>query len=340
MTDRIVIRVLAFTLAALPALVLHAPVRAAEAAGAARPGQPLAVRNLSPATQIYGLPRALGAASRPGRAAASLIVEHANNFTGRAAGNVRAVFDGSTTVASLAFRGALPARLEWGIEIPYVHHSGGFTDGLIEGFHDLFGLPDGARDGTSRGALNYRVDYAGDPVIAVGSAGGDLGDLRGWLGMRLGGSDREVIARAMVKAPTGSIDELSGSGATDVSLWLEMVDRRTLSGAGVTVTLMGGVSRLGDGDLAELGQQELVYVGHLGLHWPVTDRLILRGQLDAHSDVIDSEVRQFAQSAVLGTLGGTLALSGRSWLDLGLVEDLTGGSAPDVVFLLTLGARL
>lgn len=339
MTQRLT-RVLGFTLAGVLALVLHAPARAAEAPAAARPEQPLGVRNLSPAIQIYGLPRALGAAARPGRISTSLIVEHANNFTAGSGDDGRAIFDGSTTVASLALRGALSERLEWGVEIPYVHHSGGFTDGFIEAFHDLFGLPDGGRDGAPRGRLNYRIDYAGSPVIAIGSTAGDLGDLRGWLGLRLLGGDREVTARAMVKAPTGSVDELSGSGATDASLWLEMVDRRTLSGAGVTATVMAGVTRLGDGDLAALDQRDLVYVGHLGLHWPVTDRLILRGQIDAHSDVIDTDVRQLAHGAVLGTLGGTLALSRRTWLDLGLVEDLTGGSAPDVVFLLTLGARL
>lgn len=333
-------RLAGLALAAALGAALAVPAAAAGESGAALAEHPLAVRNLSPATLLFGLPRALGAAERPGGTSAALIVEHANNFTSGTGDDARVVFDGSTTAASLALRGALSARVEWGVEVPYVHHSGGFTDGFIDGFHDLFGFPDGGRSAAPRGRLDYRIDYAGEPSIVIGGSGGDLGDVRGWLGWRIADGDRQVVARAMVKAPTGSVDELSGSGGTDVSLWLELVDRRTLSGAGIVATLMGGATALGDGDLARADQRDVVYVGHFGLHWPVTDRLILRGQIDAHSEVIDSDVRQLAHGAVQGTLGGTLALSQRAWLDLGVVEDLTGGSAPDVVFLLTLGVRL
>lgn len=341
-------------LALLIALLAATPAALAAAPGEAplRPDSPLRVRNLSPATQIFGLPRALGAVARRGETEVTLTVEHANNFTAATTGaatigdgpgalpGLAVRFDGSTTVSTLALRGALGARLEWGLAVPHVLHSGGITDGFIENFHGLFGFPGGGREDAPRDRLSYRIVQDGSEVVAVEEAGGHLGDLRGWLGLRLTEGDRQAAVRTMIKAPTGRIDDLSGSEGTDVAAWLELVDRRTLAGAGMTLTLMGGVTALGDGELAEADREDLVWSGHLGLHLPVASWLTLRAQLDAHSDVIDTDVRQLSAGAVQGTLGGSLALSRGAWLDLGVTEDLTGASAPDVVFLMTLGTRL
>jgi len=341
------------TLLALLTAAAPAAAPAVEPADQAlRPDSPLRVRNLSPATQIFGLPRALGAPSRPGQMELTLTIEHANNFTAGAADaattgagpgalpDLAVRFDGSTTVSTLGLRGALGERLEWGLEVPHVLHSGGVTDGFIENFHELFGFPDGGREDAPRDRLSYSIVQRGSEVVAVEEARGHLGDVRGWFGVRLTEGDRQAVLRTMVKAPTGRVDDLSGSEGTDVAAWLELVDRRTLADAAMTVTLMGGVTVLGEGELAEADRENLVWSGHLGLHLPVAAWLTLRAQLDAHSDVIDTDVRQLSARAVQGTLGGSLALSRALWLDVGVTEDLTGASAPDVVFLITLGTRL
>lgn len=302
---------------------------------------PLRVRNLSPATQLFGLPRPLGAIAAPGATEVALTVEHANNFT--AASNSRAAvfFDGTTTVTTVSLRRGWGQRFEWGLDVPHVHHGGGFTDSFIDGFHDLFGFPDGGRDAVPSDRMDYRIDLADGPVAAIDGATSHVGDVRGWLGWRVHQSPgRAGVLRAQLKVPTGSVATLSGSEGVDAALWLEWHDARLLEMLSVTVTLNGGLTFPGRGELAGAQPQDAVLSGHVGLHYPLTSWLVLRAQLDGHSEVIDSGLDQFAAGALQGTLGGSLQLAPSLTLDLGVTEDLTGAAAPDVVFLATVAVRL
>lgn len=328
--------------AALVVTLAGAVPAAAEPAagdGSTRPALPLQVRNLSPVTRLFGLPRALGGIPEPGRLEASLQVEHANNFAADVDEDVAVLFDGSTTVTSLALRRRLGTRWEWGMELPYVHHGGGFTDGFIEGYHELLGLPDGDRDGVSRDRIDYRVVYRGEEVISVTGADGSLGDARLWLGYRVhAGPGREAVVRGMLELPTGEAADLSGSGSTEGALWLELVDGRWLAALNVTMTLAAGVTFPGESELG-LPQRDLAGSAHLGLHYPLSGRVTLRAQLDGHTAVIDVESTPLGAGALLGSLGGSVRLTPALALDLALVEDLTPDRAPDVVFLTSLRAR-
>ncbi|MDZ7669727.1 MAG: DUF3187 family protein [Gammaproteobacteria bacterium] len=311
-----------------------------EAAGPAATA-PLRVRNLSPATQLFGLPRPLGTLAAPDTTELALTVEHANNFT--AASNDRAAvfFDGTTTVTSVSLRRGWGRRFEWGLEVPHVHHGGGFTDSFIDGFHDLFGFPGGGRDAVPSNRMDYRIDQTDGPVAAIDGATSHVGDVRGWLGWRVHQSPgRGGALRAQVKVPTGSVATLSGSEGVDVALWLEWHDARLLEALHVTVTLNGGLTLPGHSELADTQPQDAVLSGHVGVHYPLTSWLVLRAQLDGHSEVIDTGLDQFAAGALQGTLGGSLHLSPALTLDLGVTEDLTGAAAPDVVFLATVAVRL
>ncbi len=76
------------------------------------------------------------------------------------------------------------------------------------------------------------------------------GDVRAWLGYGLFESPgRQIVLRTMVELPTGRVKDLSGSGATDVAAWLELVDARWLRAVNTTLTLMAGVTAAGEGDL-------------------------------------------------------------------------------------------
>lgn len=312
----------------------------AAAAGPAAAAEPLPVRNLSPATQIFGLPSALGRVLESETTQVTLNLEHGNNFTSDTSAGALVYFDGSTTVLGLGLRRGFAQRFEAGIEVPWVRHDGGITDGLIEGFHDLTGLPGGGREDVPRDRIDYRIDYAGEAAVRVDDNEQHLGDVRAWLGYRLSDAPgRSLALRAMVELPTGRLEDLSGSGATDVALWLELLDGRLLEAAGIEVSVMGGVTLPGDGDLAASAQRDAVVSGHLGLHYPLSGRFTLHAQLDAHSDVLRTGVPQLAEGAVQGTLGTTVALSSSTWLDLALHEDLTSRSAPDAVFQLRVGGR-
>ncbi len=303
-------------------------------------GAPLPVRNLSPAAALYGVPRMVGTLPVR-RLEAALLLEHVNNFSGDSNDQMAIAYDGTTSITSLTLRGAFAGALEWGLEVPYVYHDGGFTDGLIDGFHELFGFPDAGRDDVPRDRLRYRLEYNGETLVDIDESVGHLGDVRGWLGVRVyQGRARQAVLRAMVKAPSGSLDTLSGSGGTDVAVWGEWVDDAILAGFGARLTAGAGILVPGDGDLPSPAQQNAVFTGHLGVQFPVTHWLTLRGQLDAHSEVLDTGLRQAADGAVQGTLGATVGIGSASWLDLGLSEDLTSASAPDVVFLVRFGVAM
>lgn len=302
-------------------------------------GDPLRVRNLSPLTRLYGLPRPLG--DLPSATAElSLTVEHSNNFSAVADDGLTVVFDGSTTVTSLALRGRAAERWEWGVEVPLVHHGGGFTDGFIEGFHDVFGFPNANREAVPHDRLEYRIEDADGTLVNVDEPRRHLGDVAAWIGYRVHhGPQRQVVARSMLELPSGRIDDLSGSETTDVSAWMELVDRRSLAALDSILTVAGGVTVPGSGALLAGRQADAVGFAHLGVHYPLTRRLTLRAQLDGHTDVIDTAAR-VARGALMGTLGGSVGLSRSLRLDLAVVEDLSPHDAPDVVFLITLDARL
>jgi hypothetical protein len=309
-------------------------------AAATAPDGPLRVRNLAPAAFLYGLPAPYGATLVAGQLELALHVEHANNFTAGAGADTTAYFDGSTTVTSLALRRGWPTRWEAGVEIPLVHHGGGFTDGFVDDFHDLFGFPDGGRSGAPRNRLDYRIVSGDDTLVDVGNAGRDLGDVRLWGGYRLIDTPaRTAAARLQLKLPTGDLDELSGSQAADLALWLELADRGWLRAIGSEVTLMAGVTLPGNGELLGDRQRDAVFSGHLGLQYPLLGRVLLHAQLDGHSEVLDTGIRQLGGAALQGTLGVSVGLPAALRLDLSLSEDLITKSAPDVVFNLSLSRR-
>ena len=75
----------------------------------------------------------------------TLNIEHSNNFTSESRGNTFAFFDGETSVLSYGLRRAFTADFEWGVELPFVVHTGGVLDAFIDEFHEVFGFKDSGR---------------------------------------------------------------------------------------------------------------------------------------------------------------------------------------------------
>ena len=73
---------------------------------------PLRVRNVFPAAQLYGLPRALGAEILDEGVELTFNIEHSNNFSSESKGNTLAFFDGETSVLSYGYRHVLADGFE------------------------------------------------------------------------------------------------------------------------------------------------------------------------------------------------------------------------------------
>lgn len=304
------------------------------------PGGPLRVRNLSPVLLLYGVPRMTGARVLRDMTEATLNIEVANNFQSEDRSGAFVFFDGESVVTSARLRGGFGERFEWGFEVPYVAHVGGNLDGLIDEFHELFGLPDGDRSLAPRGRLDYLVRVDGVDYADFNDSRQSFGDVRGFLGYQVFDRPTQAFAlRGQIKAPTGQLKYLSGSEAVDVSVWGEYEWSGSWDSIDFVLTLAGGVSYLGEGDLAPEAQEDWLGFGHLGLKFPVHPRVDFIAQLDAHTDVLDTGNPLIAEGGILGTVGSRIGLTERLWLDLAIIEDLDNESASDVVFQILLGRR-
>jgi len=76
--------------------------------------------------------------------------------------------------------------------------------------------------------------------------------------------------------------------------------------------------------------------GWVGAGWSPLGWLGLKLQLDSHSALYDSHLRELGRPAMMLTMGGTLGLGDVTSLDLGVGEDLAINTSPDMDFLLSL----
>ncbi|MCF6178702.1 MAG: DUF3187 family protein [Geopsychrobacter sp.] len=302
--------------------------------------QPLTTRNLSPATLGFGLP-ALGAARLlPGRTGrAQFTFDLVSNFSESVAAGERLRFDGETYRAALSADYGIGSNFEVGAELPLLSHSGGFLDGFVEGWHDTFGLPQGGRDLTASDQLDYSYAHGGDGFsLQSEQAGiGDLSLRAAWQCWQDVSKSRALALRVSLKLPTGSVSHLTGSGSTDLALWLSG-EQRLQAGTGV-VTLYGGGGGLfsTDGDLLPEQRRNLAGLVSFGVGWRPWMRLGLQLQFDGHSALFKgSQLRELNEFAGQLASGGSFVLTDATIMELAVVEDVLVNTAPDVVFHLAL----
>ena len=302
---------------------------------------PFAVRNILPPTLVHGLATAEPARlNAPGRLSARLGFDLANTSTDNRSGDETILMDGQTTVATLGLRYGIADRLQLGIDLPWVRHSGGFLDNFISNFHDLFGMPNGDRDKRPDNELNYSYpEDTGEGFLVddTVSGPGDVRMLLAWQWL-----DSEQLAASLhgsVKAPTGDANDLTGSEAWDASLALSMQRDFSLSRGEAAIWGGVGATWLGDGEVLKDMAEDWAVSGWLGTGWSPLDWLALKLQFDANSALYDSNLDQLGDTALILTLGGTLGLGEHTSLDLGVGEDLSINASPDVIFHLGLAHR-
>jgi hypothetical protein len=151
---------------------------------------------------------------------------------------------------------------------------------------------------------------------------------------------RAVALRASLKFPTGESDQFRGSGSTDFSLWVTASDDYKLPLGHLTLFGAVGIMALTDGKILRDQQRNWVGFGGLGIGWSPLSWLAFKIQFDTHSPFYrGSELRELNAYAGQLTMGGTLAFSDRTTLDIGVTEDIIVLTAPDVVLHFSLRRR-
>ena len=299
---------------------------------------PFYAGHFSPLVQTFGLPPAEdGETAARGTVLARIVLDEANSFQGGSGPRQSASMDGETLRTTLALRYGFTSRFEGGVDIPFVHHSGGFLDGFIESFHRWIGKPKNNGAGNPRNQLNY--SYRRDGVTTVDlrddtTAFGDVALSAAWRLSSPTDAGRSVALRAMLKLPTGKESALAGSGGTEGSLQLALRDPKTF--ASRNVTLFGAAGALYIGNDTFLGglRQPLVGFGTVGAGWAPASWMAIKFQAGGHTAL--SREREFKPlSWTVNVMGGfTFALPEGVDMDLGVFETVLNETAPDVGFQL------
>ena len=295
--------------------------------GAGAGGDPLYSGNHAPPGGLLGFP-AMRDATVLARGAfrAEFHAALANQHSRSSHGGEAIRLDGETL--SWSGRAAYGLGGGWDVEVgaAWVRHSGGVLDRWIEGWHDLWGLPDGDRPGTPRDRIDFAYDGPATR-FALREASAGLGSARVALTRSLWRRGAHALSvRAGVKLGVG--DErnlLAGGDDGHVSLqWTRADPTPGLAWHAQVGWLRAGRSRV----LGTMANRSPWFAG-MGLEWPAWRRLHLKLQLDAHGPVADSALRELGDPSALLTVGGTWTVGPRWQVEFGFTEDIAPRTAPD-----------
>lgn len=305
---------------------------------------PFQLRNQNPLAQIYGVP-SLGDARvlPPGRSSAGLFFDLASNYNLSTSDTESLLLDGESYRVNLILRGGLPRGFEAGLELPWLAYGGGTIDGFIEDWHRFFGLPDGGRSSAPNNRLHYGYRRNGDVKLSITDHHAGIGDLMftgGWQCYGDAASPQAASLRAAVKAPTGDPAILTGSGSTDLSLWLIGRSDHPLPWGHATLYGAVGGMYLSPGDVLPELQRHWAAFGSVGAGWSPWEIIAFSFQLDWNTPLYSGSSFTALSGDALGLIiGGSVALGERTLLELGVSEDLIVTSWPDVTFHMGLTHR-
>jgi hypothetical protein len=311
------------------------PLVIALAAGAltapAAPAEPLVVRNQHPITMLYGLPVPLPARlPKAGSGRAGLALHWANFAVTEARDRVEFTLDGEVVESRIDATYGLTDRLALRGEVAFRSLGAGTLDATIERFHDALGLPNGSRDKLPEDQLLLAYSVEGVTAFGLDRDASGLADLPLAFGYQLRASDSGALAGWLsVKLPTGSVDDLTGSGAVDVALSLAAT--RQLGERGQAFAQVN-LAWLGEGDLLPTLQEDHAWSVLGGASWHAWRGLDLTAQLEGNSGVLDSGLDDFDGGALVLSFGGTWHTSQGWRFEFGLSEDIQADASPDVVF--------
>lgn len=301
--------------------------------------------NQSPLVQIYGLPSAESATVQPiGKALTLLSLDVANSSSDWETAQEKLILDGESERMTLALRYGVARGVELGVDVPVVAYSGGIFDGFIEEWHRFFGLPQGNRIDTKEDRLLFEYDKNGQERLRMDNSTVRLGDVRvsgGWQLYHDGAANPNALAlRASLKLPTGSSSRLTGSGSTDLALWLSGSSDHALSWGHATVFGAVGGMAMTDGEVLKGQRENLVGFGSLGAGWSPMEKFALKVEFSSHTPFYkESDMKPLTSPALVLLFGGTYAFSPVTALDIALAEDLNVDASPDVALHLGLSHR-
>lgn len=295
-------------------------------AGTAFAWDGLPAKNESTLARSFALP-ALGAhrVFAPDESHVGVSYDMTNEYVFETAGNETLTLDGETSKFNFSYRAGFADRFEYRIELPVLIVGGGYTDGFIEDWHTVFGLPNGGRERVPRDRRLYQYNVGGSTRLNESDSTTTLGDLL--IGAGWQATDRLAL-RGQLKLPTGDSDRLTGGnwGAAFWADWgLPFGEKSHWDGF-----LSGGVTFAEGKGALESQQKNYAVFGGAGLAYHFIPRLQAFVQLYSHTALYDnSALDAFTQPGLQIAFGGAYRITPKVQLQAYVQEDPIVSSSPD-----------
>lgn len=294
---------------------------------------PLNIGNRSPFVAVFISPQLIAIPPQAGAHQWSIVLDGASHSLIETQASQNLALDGETWRAELAWSFRPAARWVLHASIPWLSHSGGQLDPLIDQWHKLTGLPDGERPGQPRNRLEFMLQTPNES-LRLGSAANGPGDLTlGTMYRWSTTASSQTWIHADVKLPTGSISKLTGSEGTDIALSLEHRRILMLGRHRTELAMLTGFIRTGSmGKLARLQKPQQTFAT---VHWGAkpASGLAPELQLRWRSATYTSATDHLGEAA-LAIDGGLRWRTRHGVFQAGISEDIKVDSAPDVGFYL------
>lgn len=300
---------------------------------------PIVISNYNPFIAVHGLPQIGSAANlEKGANRVAVMYDLSSYYVNLRRTDESVILDGETQRTTFVYQLGLSERLQVGVFIPYVNHSGGSLDSFINDWHDFFGLPGGGRETAENDQLRFYYEHDGITQFDKTSSSSGIADVRLEAAWQLNKNASKASAMAAsIKIPSGDSDEFHGSGAVDIALWYKQQQQERFFGLKGGMYYSVGALYLGNGDILAQQVNSFVAFGGLGAGVYLAQGWLFLTQLDINTPFYDSsEVAPIGEYAVQLTLGGAIDLSKNARLHLGVAEDLVVDASPDVTFHLDL----
>ncbi len=322
---------IALCVSATSALILSSMVVSSLAAAADMPsGFFFKQRAFDPIKLQTGLPEPAGRLGSNNQSKNELQISllHNNVFMGGLANSERLLLDGESTQLNVRISRRINACWQVNAATAYLAHSSGWFDQPVDDWHRVFGLPDAQRGDWPNNQLQYAYEKNGELQSLAGEVHG-FGDVQLQVQRSVGCHDHTTLFRLGAKLPLGKSENFLGSGGLDVFIDAQLPWRAFGSHSRWQWSGSAGLLFAGNNDL--LAEQNPVSAfGALGVNATMTPTLTFIGQLDWHSPVFNSQLRE------LGKMGNQLSLGfryngARSSYELSFSEDVAIDTAPDIV---------
>lgn len=260
-----------------------------------------------------------------------------NVFMGGISDDEFLVLDGESSQVNLRYRHRWDACWQANASGSWLAHSQGWFDEPVDSWHQFFGFPDAMRGEWPLNQLEYGYRQDDKEQALSGETSG-FGDVQLQVQRYFECSTASSVLRVGLKLPLGKPSDFTGNGSVDTfidwqSAWYQSKRFSRLRWAGSAGAMITSNSQL----LAE--QRPLIGFGSMAMNASLTTRSHFVLQLDWHTPLFHSELRELRRPAAQLSLAYRLNVGQRSALELSFSEDIAIDTAPDIVVRLAWQSR-